>query len=267
MLTIGQFSKICSVSIKTLRYYDSVNLLKPCKVDKYNGYRYYDEDQMADMLVIHRLKRYGFSLVEIKSFLECKDKRVLFSKLKQQEENLKSDISHKQMIVKEFQSYIRNFERTGEFMNYSNNYEVSLKHCQEIPFLSSRQNMSIEDFGKYYSRLFVRLNKEKLTFTGKAMAIYHDNEFDENNSDIEVCISVAEKEKADNIIKPTLCATTIHKGAYSTLSEGYAALVKWINENGYEIAAPPFEIYVKSHVDNIPAEQWETEIFFPIKEK
>lgn len=265
MLTIGQFSKVCSVSVKALRYYDSVDILKPCKVDKFTGYRYYDESQMTDMLLINRLKRYGFALIEIKSFLNCKDKKLLFSKLLQQEEKLKTDIAHKKMLLLEFQGYIRSFERTGEIMNYSNNYEVIIKNCEEIPVLSSRQNMSIEDFGKYYSRLFVKLSQEKLTFTGKAMAIYHDSEFDENSSDIEVCISIAEMDRATNIIRPSLCVTTVHKGSYSTLTEGYASLVKWINENGYEIAAPPFEIYIKSHVDNVPVEEWETEIYFPVK--
>ncbi len=64
LISIGQFSKICSVSIKTLRYYDKVELLKPAKVDKLTGYRYYDESQLNDMLTINRLKRYGFSLMQ-----------------------------------------------------------------------------------------------------------------------------------------------------------------------------------------------------------
>lgn len=267
MMTIGQFSKVCAVSVKTLRYYDSVGLLKPCMVDDFTGYRYYEESQMADMLLINRLKRYGFSIVEIKSFLECDDKRVLFSKLLDMEEKIKSDIARKNLILLEFQGYIRGFERTGEIMDYINNYDVILKECDEIPVISCRQDMAVEDFGKYYGKLFEQAAREKLTFTGKAIAIYHDTEFDENNSNIEVCISVAESDKAAYIIKPCLCVTTIHRGAYTTLTEGYAALVKYIKENNYEMTAPPFEIYLKSHVDNVPVEDWETEIYFPVREK
>lgn len=265
MLTIGQFSKTCSVSVKTLRHYDCNDILKPFYVDKFTGYRYYDESQIAEMCLINRLKRYGFALAEIKKIIRCNDKGALFVWLSKQEEKIKADIAYKNMLLKEFQCYIREFERTGEIMNYSGNYEIILKECDEIPVLSCRQRMSIDDFGKYYSKLFYTVYKENLTFTGKVIAIYHDNEFDEKNSDIEVCISIAEKEKATNIIKARNCATTIHKGSYSTLTEGYGSTVKWIKENGYEIAAPPFEIYLKSHVDKVPVEEWETEIYFPIK--
>ena len=41
MLTIGQMSKVCGVSVKTLRHYDKIGLLKPQRIDEINGYRYY----------------------------------------------------------------------------------------------------------------------------------------------------------------------------------------------------------------------------------
>ena len=41
MLTIGEFSNICKVSTKTLRYYAEIGLLEPSEVNPENGYRYY----------------------------------------------------------------------------------------------------------------------------------------------------------------------------------------------------------------------------------
>lgn len=38
---IGEVSKLCNISIKTLRYYDEIELLIPEKIDTYSGYRYY----------------------------------------------------------------------------------------------------------------------------------------------------------------------------------------------------------------------------------
>ena len=52
MLSIGQMSKICAVSVKTLRHYDKIGLLKPRYTDAANGYRYYEEDQIGTMLLI-----------------------------------------------------------------------------------------------------------------------------------------------------------------------------------------------------------------------
>ena len=65
MLTIGQMSKACGVTVKTLHYYDKIGLLSAQEVDGDTGYRYYSEEQIGRMLLIDRLKRYGFSLAKI----------------------------------------------------------------------------------------------------------------------------------------------------------------------------------------------------------
>ena len=63
---IGEFSKLVNVPVKTLRYYDEINLFKPQEIDLFSGYRYYSEKQINDLEVILSLKEVGFSLEEIK---------------------------------------------------------------------------------------------------------------------------------------------------------------------------------------------------------
>ena len=46
MYRIGEFSYLCSMSIKTLRYYDKIGVLIPASVDELTGYRYYSIDQL-----------------------------------------------------------------------------------------------------------------------------------------------------------------------------------------------------------------------------
>ncbi len=46
MLSIGEFSKICKVSTKTLRYYAEIGLILPSEIDPKNGYRYYAIEQL-----------------------------------------------------------------------------------------------------------------------------------------------------------------------------------------------------------------------------
>ena len=46
MLLIGEFSKICKVSTKTLRYYAEIELILPSEIDPKNGYRYYAIEQL-----------------------------------------------------------------------------------------------------------------------------------------------------------------------------------------------------------------------------
>ena len=73
MLSIGEFSNICKVSAKTLRYYAEIGLLEPSEVNPDNGYRYYTIEQLEKMLFINRLKAYSFSLDEIKTILQLEE--------------------------------------------------------------------------------------------------------------------------------------------------------------------------------------------------
>lgn len=46
MLKIGEFSKLSRISIRMLRYYDDIGLIKPYFIDPVNGYRYYQEESL-----------------------------------------------------------------------------------------------------------------------------------------------------------------------------------------------------------------------------
>lgn len=70
MFKIGEFSKFSQVSVKTLRYYDQLNLLKPAEVDRFTGYRYYSARQLPRIHRILALKDLGLSLDQIAQVLE-----------------------------------------------------------------------------------------------------------------------------------------------------------------------------------------------------
>lgn len=90
-MTIKEFSKLCKCSTQTLRYYDSINLLKPASVDKYTGYRYYEEEQALVFIKIKNLQDASFSIDEIKELLS-KDEEAIYhafeEKITEQEEKL-----------------------------------------------------------------------------------------------------------------------------------------------------------------------------------
>lgn len=267
MLQIGQFSKVCQVSVKTLHHYDKIGLLAPAEVDRFTGYRYYKTDQIDDMNYIQRLKRYGFSLDEIQHLITISDEKELVQALRQQKEQLKRKKQEMDMILNELQTHISLFERTGDIMTYQKGYTIEIKNSPAMNVLARRSRMGVDEFGKYYGTLFERVPKERVTPTGLNGARYYDKEFDRESSDIEVFIGIREKDKADEVMKPCECAMTVHHGGYSTLSEAYGAVVTWISENGYEIAGAPFDLYIKTQFDSLPPEEWETEAYFPIRRK
>jgi DNA-binding transcriptional MerR regulator len=69
VLKIGDFSRIGQVSVKTLRYYDEIGLLRACQTDTFSGYRYYTFDQLPRLNRILALKELGLSLNQIDQLL------------------------------------------------------------------------------------------------------------------------------------------------------------------------------------------------------
>lgn len=91
LFKIGDFSKLTGLPVKTLRYYDDIDLFKPIDVDLFTGYRYYSKEQVKDLELINKLKNIGFTLEEIKNswdnfneelFLEKKKKLLMEIELK-----------------------------------------------------------------------------------------------------------------------------------------------------------------------------------------
>lgn len=95
MYKIGEFANVVKSNIKTIRYYDEIDLLKPKVIDKFTSYRYYDEDNVREYYAIILLKQMGFSLEEIKIY---KDNLSDDMFLKQREKLLNNIIEMKNTI-------------------------------------------------------------------------------------------------------------------------------------------------------------------------
>lgn len=125
-MQIKEFAELTEVSVRTLHYYDEIGLLKPDKVDKENGYRYYGEPAFEKMLEILFFRELGFSLKNIKEILSSPDydKKEAFRKQKELLKLKKEKIE--QMI-----SVLENAEK-GEFnmSTIENAYEKTRKQYE-----------------------------------------------------------------------------------------------------------------------------------------
>jgi DNA-binding transcriptional MerR regulator len=66
MFNIGDFARHGRVSVRMLRHYDAIGLLRPARVDPYSGYRYYEVGQLAQLNRIIALKDLGFTVEQVR---------------------------------------------------------------------------------------------------------------------------------------------------------------------------------------------------------
>lgn len=86
--SIGEISKLFGLNIRTLRYYDKVNLLKPTYIDEKTHYRYYTIDQFEMINSIIYLRTLNMPIQKIKEFLEHKDTDTLMKVFLEQKQDL-----------------------------------------------------------------------------------------------------------------------------------------------------------------------------------
>lgn len=264
MLNIGEFSKICAVTTRTLRHYDNINLIKPKMINEENGYRFYDISQIRDMLFITRLKEYNFSLEEIKKIMLTNDKKFMLKKITDKRLEIKNTIEQFKYIEKQITIDIINLKKGFDVMSFIDNIEVKLVETEDMNILNSRQRMNVEEYCYYIGKLFEMVYSKHFKVVGCPMSIYHDSEFDPENNDTEVALPIKESNEFTRILNGGLCAMTTLVGPYSKLPEAYGKLTEWIDKNQYEITDSPYEKYIKGPMDGGDII---TEIYFPVKKK
>ena len=129
---IGLFSQMNKVTIKALRHYDEIGLLKPEHIDEFTGYRYYSSAQLPILHEIIALRQIGFSLEEIKEVQKGKSVKELL--VKKKSEILKK-ISEETMKLSQVEYYLENRDENCK-------YDIVLKELPEVIVASMRTTIS-----------------------------------------------------------------------------------------------------------------------------
>jgi DNA-binding transcriptional MerR regulator len=253
MFKIGDFSRLTQITIKTLRYYDELGLLKPTQVDRFTGYRYYSIDQLPRLNRILALKDLGLSLEQITQLLEndlppAQIRGIL--RLKQVE---------LRQHIKEEQARLARVEARLNYMEQENQmpaYEVILKKIEPQRVVALREIIpTYADQGALWEELDAYLARHKLTPIGPCLTVYYDPEYKERDTDVEVCEPVGGSARSEGRVAVLelpgveTMACIIHHGNFDTISQTYGALTTWVETNGYRITGPNREVYLRAVAD------------------
>ncbi|MFN2274688.1 MAG: MerR family transcriptional regulator [Anaerolineales bacterium] len=245
-LRIGNFARIGQVSVQTLRHYDELGLLKPSEVDGLSGYRYYLFDQLPRLNRILALKDLGFSLEQISQML--KDDLPLSKlrgMLRMKQDELRQQVDEGLDRLERLEARLRLIEREHQ----QPDYEVVIKSIPHLWVASVRRTIpSYWDEGPLWGALFERLQLAGVTANEPYLSLYHSGEPD---IDVEVCAPIARETPSQRELSirtlPAVkdMASAVHRGSFSGLAGAYAAILKWIDANGYRVTGPDRAVYLR----------------------
>ena len=274
MFRIGEFSKMSKTTIKTLRFYDEIDLLKPECTDDLSGYRFYSTDQLIRLHKIQSLRQIGLSLEDIASALTGNQPDDI---LKNRAAELLEEITEKKDQLSRLE-----FILTHQEEDYFMNYQATIK---EIPgHIVYSKKMLVADYDAYFEvipaigeQVMTKYPDLKCANPEYCFIIYLANEYKEKDINIEFCEAVTElKEDFDDIhfkkIEPITAVSVMHKGPYykkdgSGIAQAYAYAFKWIDENGYRQVDSPRENYIDGIWNKEDEHDWLTELQIPVEKK
>ena len=273
MLSIGEFSNICKVSTKTLRYYAEIGLILPDEINPENGYRYYSIEQLETMLFINRLKSYNFSLEEIKTILkseELQDEKLYFA-LNKKKKEIEQQVKDFEKTLSELNNDILNLQRGKSIMSYLENIDVQLVEVPMMYLLSIRKMVQeyefAEEYKKCFNKLFKKIQDNKLTIIDPPMVLFHSAEYTPFGLDTEFAIPIKDYVTGTRDFHPGLCLKTVVHGPYCNLSSVYSKQREWAEKEGYESSNALYEVYVTDPTQVAKESDLITEVYYPVKKK
>jgi DNA-binding transcriptional MerR regulator len=265
MLKIGEFSRLSYVTVKTLRYYDQLGLLKPAEVDRFTGYRYYSASQLPRLNRILALKDLGLSLEQIGQLLEgdlTPDQIRGMLRLKQVE--IQQHVGEEQARLARVEQRLRQIEQEEAMPTQ----EVVLKAIPAQRVATVRDIVAVQGLGQLFGEVFGYLGRHQISPVGPPVGVYYDEEFREE-MDVEVAVPVAgpvpegDRVKMGELPAVAKMACLVHEGGYDTFGATYGQLMAWIEANGFHIAGPCREVYLRGP-ESGDASSYVTEVQVPV---
>lgn len=258
MYKIGEFSQLGQVSVRTLRHYDQLGLLKPAHIDRFTDYRYYTIEQLPRLNRILALKDLGFSLEHIAGLLgDNLPADQLRGMLKLRQADLARELEAGQLRLARVEARLRQIEREGRVSPY----EVLLKDVGPLAVAAARQRVpTLDDMPRVrcalYEELYAWLDRNRVEAGRPELAIYHNPEFVDTNIDMEAAVVVGEAALDSDAgpsgarvalrelpAVPTM-ASVVHHGDMFDVPDALIALYVWLGPNGYSAAGPYRELHL-----------------------
>lgn len=272
LLPIGRFARLSGLTVKALRHYDEVGLLRPARVDGWTGYRYYALAQARDAEAIRRLRSLEVPLDEIRALLDADD-ATLRERLAVHRARVEGRAVETRRILSELDRLIDGKEPlVPDTKDARIRFELKIDDVPARRVAFVRERAHADDMSQVVPRLidtvadYVRSVRSRAEGPPFCRCPFPDPD---GYLDTEVGWPVAGDVPARPPVEVATYAAARalvfrHVGPYEELGRSYRLMSEAIEENGLTKAGDPVEWYVTDPGEVADPKDYVTIIEWPI---
>jgi DNA-binding transcriptional MerR regulator len=250
LMTIGAFARRSRLSLKALRLYDELGLLRPASVDGTTAYRHYGDDQVERARLIGLLRRLEMPLERIGRVLDLPAAGQIVE-IDRFWREVEGSIAIKRRLVSYLEGYL---DGRGDTM-----FDVKTRDVPDQQVLTTSRHVRVPYLEPFLmetmAALPTALEGTSARTDSHCFVIYHGEVNEDSDGPVEVCLpfegSISAPSGTRVRIEPA------HHEAYTTITpeqcafpkilEAYDALDRFLRRNAMESAGSPREVYFVEH--------------------
>jgi DNA-binding transcriptional MerR regulator len=263
VLSIGDFSRMTQLTVKTLRHYHDVGLVEPHHVDSATGYRYYSHDQVRTAQVVRRLRGLDMPIPEVRSVLAADpdDRNAMISA---HLGRLEAQLAETRDAVKALRDIL---DRPAG--------KASLEHrsVPAVPSIAVHADVDRDDLVTWWEGAIIELRDavrtQGLAASGPPGGMFGFDVFASDRGPVTIFIPVAGNVHAvERVSEFTVPAAELvvvrHHGPHDDVDLAYSALGEYATRHEISVDGPLREYYRRFAWDTDDSSQWETDLCWPI---
>lgn len=259
MLTIGEFSRLSHLSVRTLRRYHDAALLEPAAVDPASGYRYYSVDQIPTAQVIQRLRELDVPLSDVQRILRSPDPDVRAALVSEHLQRLESELDRTRSAVATLRRLLQPAPPP---------IAVELRAVAATTVAAVEGDVDHGELLAWYAGAMAELTAATTEPTGAPGGLYDNELFEDGHGHALVYVPMRVPPRSGRVHPVTLPAVELavatHAGAHDDIDVTYGELGAWVVANELAVAGPVRETYLVGPRDTPDPEEWRTEIGWPV---
>ena len=263
-VSIGDFSLMTHLSIKTLRYYHQVGLLEPAEVDPDTGYRYYGVEQLPTAQIIQRFRDLGMPIDEVKAVLAAPDLDTRNALIATHLGRLEGELEQTRQAVQS----LRNLLEPAHTPISVEHRTLPATQAVGIQEVVDRSDLVVWFHGAL-GELYATIAVQGLQPSGPSGGLFASDLFHYERGEVTMFVPISGKLQTVGRVSPLVVpaaevAVTVHEGSLANLTDTYGALGVYVAKHALGVVGPVREYYLVDARATSDATQWRTQLAWPI---